>query len=416
MDPAAIALSVASLLAKKAAEAAADEAGKGAWAAIGRIGDTLRHRFGGDPQITDSLKQLESSPTGQGRKTMLAEVLEARLASDPQLADELARLVEQAMAQVRDVHIHLPAQSAAPTPPAAPSPLTQISSRFMQVYEWHGIHPGEIPDFLQQTGGPRVSLNDLSSEERLLERLDGALLDFTTETFALGRDWLRQGGATKVLTSLDFYKHVEGLADFLLVQSVSRSGRTDLWALSSYVGGTMFFFTEELSLLRHFGTVGPPVEDFESQDIYMGAIYEVPIMKFRGRTIYCYYALKALPWNYWRSHYQLMAMMAVADACGVVVTGRYLSSRDDVISLCNGNRFPVELTTGFSPPDWWPQHPYLDENPRSTQESYQRKWSRYLAYFEEQGYRETVRAAKESREKTWFGNVEQVSDPHLVDP
>jgi hypothetical protein len=280
MDPAAIALSVASLLAKKAAEAAADEAGKGAWAAIGRIGDTLRHRFPGDPQVTDSLKQLEDTPTGQGRKTMLAEVLQARLASDPQLADELARLVEQAMAQVRDVHIHLPAQSAARAP-TAPSLVTQISSRFMQAYEWYGIHPGEIPDFLQQTGGPRVSLNDLSSEEHLLERLDSALLDFTTETFALGRDWLRQGGAAKVLTSLDFYKHVEGLADFLLVQSVSRSGRTDLWgALSSYVGGTMFFITEELLFVPGLNTELPSIENFESQDVYMEQSTRYPSWSF----------------------------------------------------------------------------------------------------------------------------------------
>jgi hypothetical protein len=68
------------------------------------------------------------------------------------------------------------------------------------------------------------------------------------------------------LRSRDFYKHVEGLADFLLVQSVSRHGRTDLWHPGWGAGGTMFFITEEHSSLPGFRENKPSVENFESHD------------------------------------------------------------------------------------------------------------------------------------------------------
>jgi hypothetical protein len=50
-----------------------------------------------------------------------------------------------------------------------------------------------------------------------------------------------------------------------------------------------------------FSTEQPSVENHESQHIYVGAIYRVPIIDFRGRTVCRYYAVKALPWDYWRS-------------------------------------------------------------------------------------------------------------------
>ncbi len=83
MDPATIALTVARLLATKAAEAAAGEAGKGAWAALTRLAETVRLRFRGDPEVTETLDRLEARPTSQGRTQELAEVLHPHLAADP---------------------------------------------------------------------------------------------------------------------------------------------------------------------------------------------------------------------------------------------------------------------------------------------------------------------------------------------
>jgi hypothetical protein len=99
MDPATIALTVAGLLAKKALETAGDKAGEGAWAALGRIADAVRARFGGDREVTETLGRLEARPTSQGRTQELAEVLQDRLVADPDFAAELAGLVEQAKAE-----------------------------------------------------------------------------------------------------------------------------------------------------------------------------------------------------------------------------------------------------------------------------------------------------------------------------
>jgi hypothetical protein len=99
MDPAAIALTVAGLLAKKALEAAGAKAGEGAWAVLGRIAETVRTRFSGDQEVTETLARLEAKPTSPGRTAELAEVLQPRLEADPGLAAELTRLVEHAKAE-----------------------------------------------------------------------------------------------------------------------------------------------------------------------------------------------------------------------------------------------------------------------------------------------------------------------------
>jgi hypothetical protein len=101
MDPATIALTVAGLLATKAAEAAADQAGKGAWGALTRLAEAVRARFGGDPEVTQTLDRLDAKPTSQVPTQELAEVLQPRLAADPEYTAELARLVDQAKTDPR---------------------------------------------------------------------------------------------------------------------------------------------------------------------------------------------------------------------------------------------------------------------------------------------------------------------------
>jgi hypothetical protein len=65
MDPATLALTAAGLLAKKALEAAGGKAGEGAWATLGRIAETIRAKFRGDPEATEALNRLEAKPDQQ---------------------------------------------------------------------------------------------------------------------------------------------------------------------------------------------------------------------------------------------------------------------------------------------------------------------------------------------------------------
>lgn len=98
MDPATIALTAAGLLAKKALDAAGGRAGESAWAALGRIADAVRRRFGSDPEVTEALDRLEAKPASEARTAEVAEVLGDRLRADPAFADELAGLIDQAKA------------------------------------------------------------------------------------------------------------------------------------------------------------------------------------------------------------------------------------------------------------------------------------------------------------------------------
>jgi hypothetical protein len=95
MDPVTLALTAAGLIAKQALEAAGGKAGEGAWAGLGRLAQTIRRRFAGDHEVTETLDRLEAKPTSAARTTDLAEVLGPRLDADPGLVAELTRLVEQ---------------------------------------------------------------------------------------------------------------------------------------------------------------------------------------------------------------------------------------------------------------------------------------------------------------------------------
>src|SRR5664279_1552360 len=129
------------------------------------------------------------------------------------------------------------------------SPVHDVVDRLLEVFAWHGIQQPEIPKFLTQFDGPRVSFGDLSSKERLLERLDDAILDFTQELFALDQNWLRRNHARRVLRSRNFYKSVEHFPRFLLVNSVRKSGE-GLWFDSHFSdyrrpSGMLYFFSHK---------------------------------------------------------------------------------------------------------------------------------------------------------------------------
>jgi hypothetical protein len=98
MDPATLALTAAGLVAKQALEVVGGKAGEGAWAGLRRLAETIRGRFAGDHEVTETLDRLEAKPDSPARSAELAEVLESRLDADPALVAELTRLVEQVKA------------------------------------------------------------------------------------------------------------------------------------------------------------------------------------------------------------------------------------------------------------------------------------------------------------------------------
>jgi hypothetical protein len=107
MDP--FSLSVAALLAK-ALGGAAEEAGRGATDALGRLVAAVRGRFTGDEQAEKALAAIERSPSDETSGQTLALAIE-RVSKDDAFREELKELVAEAerdprvgrfMTEVRD--------------------------------------------------------------------------------------------------------------------------------------------------------------------------------------------------------------------------------------------------------------------------------------------------------------------------
>jgi len=146
IEPAAI--TAATLLATKTLEGVAGKAGESTWAGMGRLATLVRRKVSGHPAAETALAQVEQHPDDHGRIRDLAELLTAFATRDAAFHRELAALVAEAkqdatigaftthveglatvgqivnLAQVRDVHFHLP-------PPTAPGlqPATAPAAR-----------------------------------------------------------------------------------------------------------------------------------------------------------------------------------------------------------------------------------------------------------------------------------------------
>jgi hypothetical protein len=99
------------------------------------------------------------------------------------------------------------------------------------------------------------------------------------------------------------------------------------------------------------------------EDALVGAILRTEIAHFRDRSIYRYHPIEALPWSYWKSRCDLVAMQALAWTCDVPVFGRVVPSRDELVRICDGNSFPMLLSEArdFYVQGWHPDPIFLPD-------------------------------------------------------
>jgi hypothetical protein len=229
--------------------------------------------------------------------------------------------------------VHPPTPTPTPTPtPVAPTPTPL--DRLLEIYRYHNVRREELPAFLRQVGGIQLTLAEAISDERLLSRIDEHLIDLTVGLFRLEEHWLLTGegpilrgpgdGAT-----LD--KRPTQVADYLLRGAVSRKSWDDLYAPEgNRIGGSLWVFAND-TLKLHPGEV---------VSAHVGMIYKVPIVAFKGRYIHRYLPLGVIPWDYWRTRYEVVAAWTIADEVGCNVWGKY-ADREDLFAYCHGRRlFP----------------------------------------------------------------------------
>ena len=90
-----------------------------------------------------------------------------------------------------------------------PKPET-IATRFVQVFEQHGVHRNQIPRFFDHG----LVLADVQDDTALLSKLTEEMLIDVCELFAIRREWL-DGASDQIHPTHDFYKWPEEFAKFL---------------------------------------------------------------------------------------------------------------------------------------------------------------------------------------------------------
>lgn len=76
-----------------------------------------------------------------------------------------------------------------------------ITSRFIALFESHGVHRNQIPDFF----GHGITLHECADETELLNKLDSQCLNDAAELFGVNLEWL-QGASTEIYDIPSFYK------------------------------------------------------------------------------------------------------------------------------------------------------------------------------------------------------------------
>lgn len=85
-----------------------------------------------------------------------------------------------------------------------------VARRFIQLFEKHGVHYNQIPQFF----GYGLELSDFLDHEKLLAKLTPTTLQAACELFAVRLEWLL--GVDDIIYEVhDFYKQPESYAEFL---------------------------------------------------------------------------------------------------------------------------------------------------------------------------------------------------------
>ncbi len=271
------------------------------------------------------------------------------------------------------------------------SDLRETIRRFFEVFAWHDVARAEIPQFLKQMGGPAVTMPDIATDSNFAEILNEELLDFTTNVFALDVDYLRRPHSDQIFRAQYFYGHPERLVRLMLVDSVIREEDADglpltLWPTQKLEWG------DQAGVLYLLATARPkPVPDDGSdpdpgREVLVGGVLTVEIARFRGRSIYRYFPVEALPWGYYKCRYDWLSAIWMSSLCGVDTHGRLVPDRDDLLRITEGRRFPNELhfagakSFGHATFQHWSVHDLPRVNKRKTWIPSERQ--RYEEYIE----------------------------------
>ena len=171
-------------------------------------------------------------------------------------------------------------------------------SRFVQLFERHGVHRNQIPRFFDHG----LTLKDVSSDEALIEKLSETVIQDACDLFAVRREWL-DGVSDEIYEVHHFYKYPSEFEKFIqnLTRDSEETGR--LWGKviipsSKNIRSEALFFIEER----------------------IGYLGNEPICRFHLTGTWSY--------DYWKCRAYLAASVSIACRNGCHVNGSIVARKN----------------------------------------------------------------------------------------
>jgi hypothetical protein len=183
-----------------------------------------------------------------------------------------------------------------------------IATRFIALFESHGVHRNQIPEFFDHG----LDISSCASDDELLNNLTPEIITDAVKLFGVNKDWLE--GSTKEIYDIpNFYKHPERFESYI-IELVERTEADKLSASAL-------------------------IADKRLMNIYSDSLFVIaePIGEINHRQIYKYHLVGDWGIHYWKSRAYFTACCALLYKYGLLVTGKYVES-DWLSKVCEGQK------------------------------------------------------------------------------
>jgi hypothetical protein len=189
-------------------------------------------------------------------------------------------------------------------------PVT-IATRLIALFESHGVHCNQIPEFF----GHGLDIPSCATDEKLLDKITPEIIQDAVELFGVNKDWL-EGSSKEIYDIRNFYKHPEEFEHYL-VGLLTNASKDKLFA---------YALTSNKKLMN--GDY-----DYDSLFVIAESIGEI-----NQREIYKYHLLGRWGIHYWKSRAYFVACCALLykydiSVAGKVVERHWLNEIDEGLKL-----------------------------------------------------------------------------------
>lgn len=168
-----------------------------------------------------------------------------------------------------------------------------IATRFVALFESHGVHRSQIPEFF----GHGLDIPTCASDEELLKKLTPEIINDAVILFGVNKDWL-EGSSKEIYDIPDYFKHPEKFEDYIVT------------------------LLKNTSADRLFGYA--ITSDKKSVRAYYDSLLVIaePIGELNQRDVYKYHLLGRWKIHYWKSRAYFAACCALLHKYGIYCGGK----------------------------------------------------------------------------------------------